>query len=53
MGFPRKIPEQPAKVGVKIHRTVKIREDAVGFFKDKRYTPAAKVNSDSEPQWVS
>ena len=45
----RTIPER-AKNGIKVHRTVKIRMDADGFFKDGKYEPAAKL--EVEPQWI-
>jgi len=47
-GGPRIIPKQ-AVLGVKVHRSVKIRMEAEGFFKDKKYQPAAKF---LEPTWV-
>jgi hypothetical protein len=49
-GGPRTIPKQK-KIGVKVHRSVKIRMQAEGLFKDKKYAPAAKL--DVEPEWVS
>jgi hypothetical protein len=49
MGGPRIIPKQQ-KIGVKVHRSVKIRMEADGLFKDRKYTPAAKL--DVEPVWV-
>ncbi|KAJ7053865.1 hypothetical protein C8F01DRAFT_503659 [Mycena amicta] len=41
----RHIPRQSTH-GVKIHRTVKMRMEALG------YQPRAKLNADTEPQWV-
>jgi len=54
LGFPRIIPKQE-RMGVKVHRTVKIRMEATGLFEDKskalkKYVPAAKL--DVEPSWV-
>jgi len=46
---PRHIPKQ-SKIGVKVHRSVKIRMEAEKLFKDKNYSPAAKW--DVEPTWV-
>jgi hypothetical protein len=48
-GRPRHIPKQ-SKIGVKVHRSVKIRMEAEKLFKDKNYSPAAKW--DVEPMWV-
>jgi hypothetical protein len=49
-GGPRIIPRQH-QIPVKIHRTVKIRMEADGLFKDKKYKPAVKL--DVEPVWVA
>lgn len=48
LGGPRDMPK--IKDGVKVHRSVKLRMEAEGFFKDKHYKPAARM--DFEPQWV-
>jgi len=50
LGSPRIIPTQQ-QLGVKIHRTVKIRMEAPNLFKDKKYAPAAKL--DIEPVWAA
>ncbi|KAF7972919.1 hypothetical protein HWV62_16570 [Athelia sp. TMB] len=50
LGGPRHIP----KIGdgqVFVHRTVKIRMEAEGFFSDEHYKPAARL--DFEPEWVA
>jgi len=47
-GKPRIIPKQ-AKLGVKVHRSVKVRMEAEDFFKDVKYKPAANF---LEPTWV-
>lgn len=55
LGGPRIIPKQQA-LGVKVHRSVKIRMAAEGLFQDgskkaRKYVPAAKW--DMEPDWVA
>jgi hypothetical protein len=49
-GGPRIIPKQH-QIGVKVHRSVKIRMEAPELFKDKKYMPAAKL--DIEPVWIA
>lgn len=49
LGGARKIPKIDDSE-TKVHRSVKIRMDAEGFFKDKHYQPAPKF--DFTPEWV-
>jgi len=50
LGGARALPEHMKDV--KVHRTVQLRMEADGFFKDKHYQPAAKFDFD-KPQWVA
>ena len=49
LGRARIIPKQ-AQNGIRVHRTVKIRMEVEGFFKDGKYEPGAKL--EVEPLWV-